>query len=91
MEKLVAGLVIFILGVIQMFFWKSREAQNKRIDEVCDASSRAHDRITEQAHQNNEKFARRDDVKNLEERLVNTMNTGFNGIKEDIRAISRRD
>jgi len=73
-----------------MFFWKSRDAQNKRIDEVCDSSSRAHDRITSEIHQNNEKFARRDDVNAMEKRIVNNMDRGFNDLKSDIRAISKQ-
>lgn len=90
LEKIAAGLVIFTLGVIQAFFWKSKADQDKRIDKNEASIGDAHDRITDQASMNNDKFARRDDMKSMEERLVNAMQSGFNGIKEDIRTIGRK-
>lgn len=89
LEKIVAGLVLFILSVVQAFFWKSKEDQNKRIDKNEKATLDAHTRITNQASDNNDRFARRDDVKDIEQRLVNTMQSGFNDLKEDIRAIGK--
>jgi len=90
LEKIIAGLVVFVLGVIQAFFWKSKADQDKRIDSNESSISKAHDRITSQANDNNEKFARRDDVKRMEDRLVMAMNTGFSSVKSDIQSLGKQ-
>ena len=89
LEKIAAGLVIFALGIIQAFFWKSKADQDKRIDKNEESIGDAHNRITDQASMNNDKFARRDDMKEMEERLVRAMQNGFDGIKNDIRSINK--
>lgn len=80
LEKWLGEIVAGLLAIIMAFFWRNQTR-------VETSLKNAHDRITEQAEVNNDKFARRDDMKAVEERLISTMNAGFESVKKDIRAM----
>lgn len=88
-EKIAAGAVTFLVSTIMVFFWKNQSAQDKRMTELKESTDQAHYRITQQSERNNEKFARRDDVTAMEARIIESINSGLNGIKEDIRSMSK--
>lgn len=88
-EKIAAGLVLAMVGAIQVGFWRLISSMSARICKNEETIAELHERITKQADSNNEKFARRDDMKDMEDRLVNAMNAGFNGLKQDIRSIGK--
>lgn len=85
--RLMIAVLTFLLSLLAAFFWHSKANQTKRMDSVESKVDDAHRRITEQADNNNEKFARRDDVRSIESRLVKHMDQKFTDLKEDIRSL----
>ena len=68
-----------------VFFWNKQKGQDDRISEISKSNTEAHNRITRQGEQNNDKFARRDDVLMMESRIIEAMNSGLESLKQDIR------
>jgi len=88
-EKLAAGGILFLLSTIMGFFWKNQAAQDERMKEHKQSISDAHSRITKQSEANNNKYARRDDVSAMEERIIRSVTDGLADLKDDIRAMSK--
>jgi len=84
-EKWASEIIGGLVATIMVFFWNKQKGQDERIKQTFDVASDAHDRITKQGESNNDKFARRDDMAAMENRIIESMTNGFESLKQDIR------
>ena len=89
-EKAIIATVTTLVGIVMGFFWYVQRGQDKTIAEATKLGKDAHERITKQAERNNEKFARRDDVAQIERRLISALKDHIETIREDIRDIKNQ-